>query len=143
MGSIDTEKLSKTDRKLLKKLKAENGQAVPTATETKAELSEKEPSKKESKKEKKDKKEKEKASAGADTKSKVGQTQEITGGVKIKDVTAGKGRAAQKGDTVKMRYIGKLENGKVFDSNTKGSAVSHNINTVQSLNSHITWHFLF
>lgn len=36
-------------------------------------------------------------------------------GVTIDDRKLGEGRAAKKGDTVSMRYIGKLESGKVFD----------------------------
>lgn len=36
-------------------------------------------------------------------------------GVKIDDKKLGTGRAAKKGDTVGMRYIGKLDDGKVFD----------------------------
>jgi FK506-binding nuclear protein len=36
-------------------------------------------------------------------------------GVQIDDKKLGKGRAAKKGDQVSMRYIGKLEDGKVFD----------------------------
>ncbi|GAD93617.1 FK506-binding protein 1A [Paecilomyces variotii No. 5] len=42
------------------------------------------------------------------------------GGVKIDDKKLGKGPAAKAGNTVAMRYIGKLEDGKVFDSNKKG-----------------------
>ncbi|KAL4979784.1 hypothetical protein BDW66DRAFT_168251 [Aspergillus desertorum] len=41
-------------------------------------------------------------------------------GVIIDDKKLGKGAAAAAGNTVAMRYIGKLENGKVFDSNKKG-----------------------
>lgn len=41
-------------------------------------------------------------------------------GVKIDDKKLGKGVAAKSGNTVSMRYIGKLEDGKVFDSNKKG-----------------------
>ncbi|CRG84528.1 peptidylprolyl isomerase [Talaromyces islandicus] len=41
-------------------------------------------------------------------------------GVKIDDKKLGKGPAAKSGNTVAMRYIGKLEDGKVFDSNKKG-----------------------
>lgn len=41
-------------------------------------------------------------------------------GVKIDDKKLGKGPAAKNGNTVAMRYIGKLEDGKVFDSNKKG-----------------------
>ncbi|KAF2457674.1 hypothetical protein BDY21DRAFT_344545 [Lineolata rhizophorae] len=41
-------------------------------------------------------------------------------GVKIDDKKLGKGPAAKKGDRVGLRYIGKLEDGKVFDANKKG-----------------------
>ncbi|KAL2785225.1 hypothetical protein BJX66DRAFT_329437 [Aspergillus keveii] len=41
-------------------------------------------------------------------------------GVTIDDKKLGTGNAAASGKTVAMRYIGKLENGKVFDSNKKG-----------------------
>ncbi|KAJ5856473.1 uncharacterized protein N7529_010417 [Penicillium soppii] len=41
-------------------------------------------------------------------------------GVKIDDKKLGKGVAAKSGNVVAMRYIGKLEDGKVFDSNKKG-----------------------
>jgi FK506-binding nuclear protein len=36
-------------------------------------------------------------------------------GVKIDDKKLGKGPAAKSGNTVAMRYIGKFEDGKVFD----------------------------
>lgn len=45
-------------------------------------------------------------------------------GVKIDDKKLGKGVAARSGNTVAMRYIGKLEDGKVFDSNKKGKPFS-------------------
>lgn len=41
-------------------------------------------------------------------------------GVKIDDKKLGKGATAKSGNVVAMRYIGKLEDGKVFDSNKKG-----------------------
>lgn len=41
-------------------------------------------------------------------------------GVKIDDKKLGKGATAKSGNTVAMRYIGKLEDGKVFDANKKG-----------------------
>ncbi|KAJ0419448.1 hypothetical protein BJY00DRAFT_302187 [Aspergillus carlsbadensis] len=41
-------------------------------------------------------------------------------GVTIDDKKLGTGNAAASGKTIAMRYIGKLENGKVFDSNKKG-----------------------
>ncbi|KAE8147329.1 hypothetical protein BDV25DRAFT_160622 [Aspergillus avenaceus] len=45
-------------------------------------------------------------------------------GVKIDDKKLGKGAAAKSGNTVAMRYIGKLEDGKVFDANKKGKPFS-------------------
>ena len=103
-------KLSKAEKKKLKKLKAENGQAVP-AGETK-EAEKPKPKTSEQAKEKEGKKEKTK------------ETKELTGGVKIQDHKVGTGRQAKNGDVVSMRYVGKLQNGKVFDSNTKGKPVS-------------------
>ncbi|KAL2888845.1 FK506-binding protein 4 [Ceratocystis lukuohia] len=44
----------------------------------------------------------------------------VVQGVTVDDRKVGAGRAAKKGDTVGMRYIGKLDNGKVFDANKKG-----------------------
>ncbi|KAH8828502.1 hypothetical protein DL96DRAFT_1183263 [Flagelloscypha sp. PMI_526] len=41
-------------------------------------------------------------------------------GLVYTDAKVGTGDKAKKGDTLSMRYIGKLENGKEFDSNTKG-----------------------
>lgn len=40
-------------------------------------------------------------------------------GIGIDDRKLGQGKAAKKGDTVSMRYIGKLENGKVFDGKSQ------------------------
>ncbi|KAJ7072223.1 hypothetical protein C8F01DRAFT_1103001 [Mycena amicta] len=47
---------------------------------------------------------------------------EIAGGIKIKDTKIGTGPTAKKGNTVAMRYIGRLTNtkGKIFDQNVKG-----------------------
>ncbi|KAF5380529.1 hypothetical protein D9615_004516 [Tricholomella constricta] len=45
---------------------------------------------------------------------------EVAGGVKILDSKVGTGPMAKKGNTVRMRYIGKLTTGKVFDKNVKG-----------------------
>ncbi|EMC96023.1 hypothetical protein BAUCODRAFT_123299 [Baudoinia panamericana UAMH 10762] len=45
-------------------------------------------------------------------------------GVTIDDRKLGEGQAAKAGDRVGMRYIGKLANGKVFDSNKKGKPFS-------------------
>ena len=48
----------------------------------------------------------------------------IAGGVTIEDRKVGAGPTAQPGDKVSVRYIGKLLNGNVFDSNTKGKPFS-------------------
>ncbi|THV02367.1 hypothetical protein K435DRAFT_717168 [Dendrothele bispora CBS 962.96] len=66
--------------------------------------------------EKSEKKEKEKG----DKKEKGGAEKQLAGGLKIKDSKVGTGPMAKKGQTISMRYIGKLQNGKVFDQNIKG-----------------------
>ncbi|MCJ1309027.1 peptidylprolyl isomerase fpr4 [Agyrium rufum] len=48
-------------------------------------------------------------------------------GVTIDDRRLGTGPAAKKGSRVSLRYIGKLEDGKVFDSNKKGKPFSFKI----------------
>lgn len=45
----------------------------------------------------------------------------LPSGLIIEDEIVGKGPMAKKGKKVSMRYIGKLMNGKTFDSNVKGS----------------------
>lgn len=50
-------------------------------------------------------------------------------GVKIDDKKLGTGRACKKGDKVSMRYIGKLSDGSVFDSNKKGTPFSFKLGT--------------
>ncbi|KAF7321659.1 Peptidylprolyl isomerase [Mycena kentingensis (nom. inval.)] len=99
-----------TEKGTAKKQKNEDGEAV----------------KPETKKEKKDKKKKEGAKEGKEAKpaekpeSKKGAERELAGGLRIREGKVGTGPMAKKGHTVSMRYIGKLQNGKVFDSNTKG-----------------------
>lgn len=51
----------------------------------------------------------------------------VVNGVTIDDRKLGSGRTAKNGDKVSMRYIGKLTNGKVFDSNKKGTPFSFKI----------------
>lgn len=117
-------KLSKAEKKKNKKQKAEGGIAVPTGEESSE--------KKEEKKEKKEKK------AGDEPK-----TKELPGGIKIKDSKVGTGPQAKKGNTVLMRYIGKLENGKIFDKNVKGKPVCPhvmNLNTAHLTLLQFTFH---
>ncbi|KAF8544768.1 hypothetical protein BDD12DRAFT_814668 [Trichophaea hybrida] len=47
-------------------------------------------------------------------------TKKVVQGVTIEDKKTGTGPVAKNGVKLGMRYIGKLNNGKVFDSNTKG-----------------------
>ena len=103
---------TKAEKKAAKKQKGENGVAILKEDPVKETKGEK---KKEEKKEKKEKKKEGKA---------AGEVKELEGGVQIKDVKVGNGPGAHKGQSVKMRYIGKLTDGKVFDSNTKGKPVS-------------------
>ncbi|KAI0074369.1 hypothetical protein K474DRAFT_1665466 [Panus rudis PR-1116 ss-1] len=108
----DEPKLSKSEKKKLnKKLKAENGAAVPAGTTEEAKKEKKKEKKEEKKEEKKDKKEKK------DVEKKV---VELPGGLKYVEHKVGEGREAKKGDKVSVRYVGKLQNGKIFDQNTKG-----------------------
>lgn len=122
-ADTDEPKLSKAEKKKLnKKLKAENGEAVPTGSSEKEVAKPKE--EKKEKKEKKGKKEKEQAKKDEGEKSaqKV-EIKELAGGLKIKDTKTGSGPQAKKGDLVMMRYVGKLQNGTQFDANTKGKPV--------------------
>ncbi|PIQ23727.1 peptidylprolyl isomerase [bacterium (Candidatus Blackallbacteria) CG17_big_fil_post_rev_8_21_14_2_50_48_46] len=41
--------------------------------------------------------------------------------VKIEDITIGEGPGAEAGDFIRVHYIGKLENGKVFDNSYERS----------------------
>ncbi|KDQ57762.1 hypothetical protein JAAARDRAFT_35450 [Jaapia argillacea MUCL 33604] len=107
------EKPTKAQKKKNKKQKGEDGSAVPAGEQAKPAP----PAGDDSKKSKKEAKA-EKAKAAP------GPMQELTGGVKIRDVTVGAGPKAKKGSTISMRYIGKLDNGHTFDSNTKGKPFS-------------------
>lgn len=106
---IDNSKLSKAEKKKAKKQKGEDGKPVPVEADA--------PTDKSDKPSKKDKKEK------AETTGKTSVEKELPGGLKIKDSKIGTGPQAKKGNTIQMRYIGKLTSGKIFDSNTKGKPV--------------------
>ncbi|KIJ49711.1 hypothetical protein M422DRAFT_777627 [Sphaerobolus stellatus SS14] len=109
--------------KATKKQKAENGSAVLVTSDE---------AKPESKKEKKKKEKKAKADGTAassspskedaekNPKAEASPLKELSGGLKYRDVKVGSGKQAKAGNTVSMRYIGKLTSGKIFDSNTKG-----------------------
>lgn len=107
---------SKSDKKQQKKLKKNNGDAAPVETKKEA---------KEAPAAKSDKKVQfaknlEQGPTGSATQKPAEKSTGTLGvkevqGVKIDDKKLGKGPAAKNGNTVAMRYIGKLEDGKVFD----------------------------
>lgn len=109
-------------KKLNKKLKAENGEAVASdKVQTNGDAKK---SKEEKKKDKKKEKKEEKDAAKPEGEKKEAGMKELPSGLQVKDVKVGGGKTAKKGDVVSMRYIGKFLNGKIFDQNTKGKPVS-------------------
>ncbi|KAJ7703080.1 hypothetical protein B0H17DRAFT_1041526 [Mycena rosella] len=111
--------------KLSKKQKAEGGKAVKPDADAAA--GDKKDKKKDKKEKKKDAAEKKDATEKKDGEKKPAPEREIAGGIKIKDTKVGTGAAVKKGNTVSVRYIGKLQNGKIFDSNTKGKPFSFHL----------------
>lgn len=110
-------------------MKAENGAAVPAPAAAEGEAQ-----KKGEKKEKKAKKSGEskegdskKGGKEGDAKQKQGDKslRELPSGLQVQDAKVGDGPQAKSGMRVSMRYVGKLPNGNVFDSNTKGKPVRH------------------
>ena len=115
----------KLSKKAKKKLKAENGDAVPAPTGADDEAPKK--AKKDKKAKKGDAKE-DQPKPGVDNEPKQkqgdkGSLIELPNGLTIQDAKLGEGPQAKKGARLSMRYVGKLPNGKVFDSNTKGKPV--------------------
>ncbi|KAG1847906.1 hypothetical protein F4604DRAFT_138172 [Suillus subluteus] len=98
-------------KKKAKKQKGEDGKAIPVVVEEKAA----EPKGEKEEEKKADKKEKKKSKAAEGKKG--GSYKELAGGVKIRDVKTGDGKTAKNGAKVSMRYIGKLQDGKIFDQN--------------------------
>ncbi|KAJ7287414.1 hypothetical protein C8J57DRAFT_585308 [Mycena rebaudengoi] len=110
-------RISDAEEATSKKQKAEGGKAIKPDAAEPAE-------KKEKKKDKKEKKKDKEGESPDKTEKKGAAEREVAGSVKIKDTKVGDGPAVKKGNTVSMRYIGKLQSGKVFDSNTKGKPFS-------------------
>ncbi|RDW85095.1 FK506-binding protein [Coleophoma cylindrospora] len=130
LAKAKTEEEPKLSKKQQKKLKKNNGEAVPAKGEEKKEESKDGSAKKvqfsknleigptgsaEKKKE---------AAAPAKDNKKGALGVKVINGVKIDDKKLGSGPAAKSGDRVGMRYIGKLVDGKVFDSNKSGKPFS-------------------
>lgn len=111
----------KQKKKNAKKLKNAEGDAVATSVASAAS-----PDSKKKEKKAKDKKEKSDTEGEKEGKkdSKVHTTVDLPGGLTYIDAKKGDGKPAKKGNTLSMRYIGKLESGKVFDKNTSGAPVS-------------------
>lgn len=114
----------KVSKKQAKKLKKNDGQAVPGAAEP-AKKADKADAPSSDKKKVQFAKNLELGPTGspltkveapkAEPKKEVAKGPRNVSGVTVEDKKEGKGKAAKKGDRVEMRYIGKLKNGKVFD----------------------------
>lgn len=120
---VEEPKLSK---KQLKKLKKNNGEAALAKTE---ELKNGDVATPKSDKKVQFAKNLEQGPTGSAEKPKAESGKPALGvktinGIKVDDKKIGSGPACKKGQKVSMRYIGKLTDGKVFDSNTKGKAFS-------------------
>ncbi|MDQ2667339.1 MAG: FKBP-type peptidyl-prolyl cis-trans isomerase [Gemmatimonadota bacterium] len=48
-------------------------------------------------------------------------------GLYYRDITLGTGKTITAGDAINVRYVGSLENGKVFDSGTYGFTIPGNV----------------
>ncbi|KAL8848543.1 MAG: hypothetical protein Q9221_006432 [Calogaya cf. arnoldii] len=115
---------SKTDKKVQFAKNLEQG---PTNT-SKSPTSEAKTGAKEAKTEKKAEPKAESVVNGGSPKaSMVPKT--LQGGVKIDDKKLGKGPACKKGNKIGMRYIGKLQDGKVFDANKSGAPFTFTLGT--------------
>ena len=104
-----------------KKLKAEGGNAVPADIPAQDKASKKEKKKQKHSGDKVEQQQKDSSKSESKTDNVSKKT--ITGGIIVQDHKTGTGPLAKKGDTVKMRYIGKLTNGKEFDKNISGKPV--------------------
>lgn len=130
---VEEGKPSKAEKKKAnKKLKAdEAGKAVPTETEEKPAPAPTEVNgEKKKEKKKKEKKAKDGEGKKEDGEAK-GASKVLAGGLKFTDHKVGTGPQAKPGNTVSVRYVGKLDNGKVFDSNTKGKPVRFSLCTTE------------
>lgn len=112
----------KLSKKQLKKLKANDGKAIDTTAEAKAKkvMFAKELEQGPTPSLAADKKAKERKKPDVKKPEAAGKSSKVVEGVTIMDSKVGTGRTAKQGNKLSMRYIGKLESGKVFDSNTKG-----------------------
>ena len=146
----EPKKLTKAEKKKLKKLKKNDGEAaLASATSTDSKTAEPKKEAATTNGEKKvqfaknleqgptpsttppTKSDKKSESKGTDGKATLG-VKEVQG-VVIDDRKLGTGPAAKKGNKVEMRYIGKLENGKVFDGKQKPDQALSSSNPIVNL----------
>jgi FK506-binding nuclear protein len=131
----ETKKLSKAEKKKLKKLKKNDGEAVTTevsapTVEVKKDAAQTNGTSSEKKVQFAKNLEQGPTPSGTSpaVSSKTEKASTSTASVGVKDIQGvtiddrkiGTGPAAKKGSRLEMRYIGKLDNGKVFDSNKSG-----------------------
>ncbi|KAL2270879.1 hypothetical protein VTJ83DRAFT_250 [Remersonia thermophila] len=121
MMAKDDKKLSKKQQK---KLKNNQGEAVAAAADKKEAKSDKKVQFAKNLEQGPTGPAKDKLENKADKGDKKGLGVKVVQGVTVDDRKVGTGRTAKAGDRVSMRYIGKLENGKVFDANKKGAPFS-------------------
>ncbi|EXJ91394.1 hypothetical protein A1O1_04506 [Capronia coronata CBS 617.96] len=128
-ANSEEKKLSKAEKKRLKKLKKNDGEAAPAASEPKKETANGTSEKKVQFAKNLEQGPTPSGTAPAKANSKTDKASEPTGVKEVNGVTidvrkVGTGPAAKKGNRLEMRYIGKLDNGKVFDSNKSGKPFS-------------------
>jgi FK506-binding nuclear protein len=115
VDSATEKKLTKAEKRKAKKLKSEGDAAAVPAGSAAASIP---PTKAE-----KEKSEKQDTPAKGEKpapKPAKAATVDLPDGVKYVNSKIGTGPQAKSGNTVSVRYIGKLANGKIFDKNTKG-----------------------
>lgn len=128
----ESKKLSKAEKKKLKKLKKNDGEAAAVEPSTDAATSKKESNGTEKKVQFAKNLEQGPTPSATPTSAtkteKAGSTTSVgvteVQGVTVDNRKIGTGPAAKKGNRIEMRYIGKLDNGKVFDSNKSGKPFS-------------------
>ena len=122
----ETKKLSKAEKKRQKKLKKNDGEGAPAGSdETKKDASSANGSEKKVQFAKNLEQGPTPSATPASSAAKSDKSSTSVGvkevqGVTVDDRKLGGGPAAKKGSRIEMRYIGKLDNGKVFDSNKSG-----------------------
>lgn len=138
----ESKKLTKAEKKAAKKIKKNDGEAAPAVTPDKkpetngsesgkkvqfAKNLEQGPTGSASPVVKKDEAKKEEVKKAGAKNTALGVR--TVNGVSVDDRKVGSGPAAKKNSKVEMRYIGKLKDGKVFDSNKSGKPFAFKLGT--------------